>query len=142
MAAHDFDPDFLEAQRSVGDPPADVGHVVVSGAEQGGVVESAEAIQRAERKQTGNGIGVGEAALGDRDVAPMAGDGQGAPALVHRRSMSVSVTTDHATANDTTVASTAPVTTAMPPLATTDQIFRHHGAGRWSGAGICEIGIT
>jgi Lon-like protease len=56
--------------------------------------------------------------------------------------MSVSVMTDHATANAITMASTAPVITAMALPATIDHNFLHHGVGRWSGAGRCVMGTT
>lgn len=54
----------------------------------------------------------------------------------------MSVITDQATAIDTIVAITAPVTIAMPLLATIAHTRRHHGVGRCSGAGSCETGMT
>ena len=92
-------------------------------------VEHAEALQRAERGRPHVAGGRSEPGLGRRHVAGVTGEGDGAP-IDHFLSRSVNVTTIHARPKPVTVAKTAPITTARPPLATTAHT-RRSGPAAW-----------
>ena len=94
------------------------------------VVEHAEPLERAEGgRPAPRDRRRGEPGSRRRHVAGVPGDGDGAP-VDHRHcfSRSVSVVTIHARLNAVTVASTAPMTSASPELATTAHT-RRSGAG-------------
>jgi Lon-like protease len=96
-----------------------------------GVVERAEPLERAEGDDTNGGVLDGEPRPRDVGVSLMAGgcDGARRRCAGHRLSKLVSVVTAQATPNAITVAATAPVTTASPPLAPSAS-RRRNGPGR------------
>ena len=107
------------AGRDRGRPAAHGGVAVAERCHQFVVAEAAESLERAQRAGAHGGLGRIEAQPGRRLVAGVPGRGDRPPGrLGHCLSRSVSVVTIIASANAVTVAMTAPMTMARPPLAT------------------------
>ena len=120
-------------RRQLDSAPAHRGVGVGEGIDEQAVVEHAESFEGAERRFAHTGIAGGQATPRRLGIAGVPGDGDLA-AVRHCLSRSVSVVTIHARLNAVTVASTAPMTSANPELATTAHTRRSAPAGWYGGA--------